>query len=47
MVIAECLQRGFHIQAYYDLKDNTAYVIAALPERKNPNWIRSKLSKII
>lgn len=30
---------------YYDLNDNSAYVIAVLPERRNPNWVLNKLSK--
>ena len=37
--------KRFPYSIYYDLNDNTAYVIAVLPERKNPNWVRSKLSK--
>ncbi len=37
--------KRFPYSIYYDLKDNTAYVIAVLPERRNPNWISSKLSK--
>ena len=37
--------KRFPYSIYYDLKDNTAYVIAVLPERRSPNWVRSKLSK--
>ena len=37
--------KRFPYSIYYDLKDNTAYVIAVLPERRKPNWVRSKLSK--
>ena len=37
--------KRFPYSIYYDLKDNIAYVIAVLPERRNPNWVRSKLSK--
>ncbi len=36
--------KRFPYSIYYDLKDNTAYVIAVLPQRRNPNWIRSKVS---
>jgi len=37
--------KRFPYSIYYDLKDNAAYVIAVLPERRKPNWVRSKLSK--
>ena len=37
--------KRFPYSIYYDLKDNTAYVIAILAERRNPIWVRSKLSK--
>jgi hypothetical protein len=37
--------KRFPYSIYYDLKGNTAYVIAVLPERRNPSWVRSKLSK--
>ncbi len=37
--------KRFPYSIYYDLNDNTTYVIAVLPERKNPKWIRTKLSK--
>jgi len=37
--------KRFPYSIYYDLKDNTAYVIAVLPERKNPNWMRRKLGE--
>ncbi len=37
--------KRFPYSIYYELKDNTAYVIAVLPERRNPNWISNKLSK--
>ena len=36
--------KRFPYSIYYDLDVDTAYVIAILPERKNPNWIRNKLS---
>jgi len=37
--------KRFPYSIYYDLKGSTASVIAVLPERRNPNWVRSKLSK--
>jgi len=37
--------KRFPYSIYYDLKDNTACIIAVLPERRKPNWIRRKLSK--
>ena len=37
--------KRFPYSIYYDLNGNTAYVIAVLPERRSPNWVRSKLSK--
>jgi len=37
--------KRFPYSIYYDLKDNTAYVIAVLAERRKPNWLSSKLSK--
>ncbi len=39
--------KRFPYSIYYDLNGNTSYVIAVLPERSNPNWLRSKLSKKI
>jgi plasmid stabilization system protein ParE len=35
----------FPYSIYYDLNDNTAYIIAVLPERRNPKWVRSKLTE--
>jgi hypothetical protein len=37
--------KRFPYSIYYDLNDKTAYIIAALPERRNPNWVRSKPGK--
>jgi len=37
--------KRFPYSIYYDLDGNTAYVIAVLPERKKPSWVRSKLGK--
>ena len=36
--------KRFPYSIYYDVNGNTVYVIAVLPERRNPNWTRSKLS---
>ncbi len=36
--------KRFPYSIYYDVSGNTVYVIAVLPERRNPHWIRSKLS---
>ncbi len=38
------LSKRFPYSIYYDVSGNAVYVIAVLPERRNPNWIRSKLS---
>jgi len=37
--------KRFPYSIYYDLEGITVYVIALLPERINPNWVRSKLGK--
>lgn len=37
--------KRFPYSIYYDLKGNTAYIIAVLPERKNPSWLHGKLNK--
>ncbi|MCF6346032.1 MAG: hypothetical protein L3J00_06135 [Thiomicrorhabdus sp.] len=37
--------KRFPYSIYYDLTGNTAYVIAVLPERKKPNWLRHKLNQ--
>ncbi len=39
--------KRFPYSIYYDLNGKTAYIIAVLPERRSPNWVRSKLSKKI
>lgn len=36
--------KRFPYSIYYDVNGNTVYVIAVLPERRNPHWVRSKLS---
>lgn len=37
--------KRFPYSIYYDVNRNTAYVIAVLPERRNPSWHRSKISQ--
>ncbi len=37
--------KRFPYSIYYDIKGDAAYVIAVLPERRNPTWIRSKFNK--
>ena len=36
--------KRFPYSIYYDFNDNTAYVIAVLPERKNTNWVSADFS---
>jgi len=35
--------KRFPYSIYYELNNDTAYVIAVLPERRNPTWVRRKL----
>ena len=37
--------KRFPYSIYYDINGDTAYVIAVLPERKNPTWTAQKLTK--
>jgi hypothetical protein len=37
--------KRFPYSIYYDIKADTAYVIAVLPQRKNPMWTVHKLNK--
>jgi len=37
--------KRFPYSIYYDVKTDTAYVVAVLPERRNPAWIAQKLNK--
>lgn len=39
--------RRFPYAIYYDIKNEVAYVIAALPMRRNPAWIDKKLKDSI
>ena len=37
--------RRFPYSIYYSVDKDSAYVIAVLPEKRNPDWITEKLSK--
>jgi len=37
--------KRFPYSIYYNVKADTTYVVAVLPERKNPSWIAHKLIK--
>ena len=37
--------KRFPYSIYYSIKADTAYVVAVLPERKNPTWAAQKLIK--
>jgi len=37
--------KRFPYSIYYSIKSDTAYVVAVLPERKNPAWKAKKLHK--
>ncbi|WP_130538163.1 type II toxin-antitoxin system RelE/ParE family toxin [Thiomicrorhabdus indica] len=36
--------KRFPYSIYYDLKGDTAFVIAVLPEKRNPDWLCQKLT---
>ncbi|MES9857216.1 MAG: type II toxin-antitoxin system RelE/ParE family toxin [Sedimenticola sp.] len=36
--------KRFPYSIYYDVKGDTVFVVAILPERRNPVWTRSKLN---
>ena len=38
------LSRKFPYSIYYDISDDVAYVIAVLPIRRDPDWIRERMS---
>ena len=38
------LSRKFPYSIYYDISDEVAYIIAILPIRRDPDWIREKMS---
>jgi len=37
------LAKRFPYAIYYDIEDNIAYVVAVLPMRRNPSWIKRKM----
>ncbi|MGA1876175.1 MAG: hypothetical protein ACMUIA_11260 [bacterium] len=37
------LARRFPYAIYYEIVDDIAYIIAALPMRRNPAWIKKKM----
>jgi hypothetical protein len=37
------LARRFPYAIYYEISDDVAYVIAALPMRRDPRWIKARL----
>jgi hypothetical protein len=39
------LAKRFPYAIYYEIKDEIAYVIAVLPMRRDPAWIRRKLNE--
>ncbi|MCY4361516.1 MAG: type II toxin-antitoxin system RelE/ParE family toxin [Gammaproteobacteria bacterium] len=39
------LSRRFPYSIYYDVSDEAAYIIAILPMRRDPDWIRERISK--
>ena len=36
--------KRFPYSIYYSIKNESAYVVAILPERRNPHWLKEKLS---
>jgi len=36
--------KRFPYSIYYSIKNDSAYVVAVLPERRNPYWLKEKLS---
>jgi len=39
------LSRGFPYAIYYEIVEEIAYVIAVLPMRRNPAWLKNKLQE--
>lgn len=37
------LSRNFPYSIYYDVSDGVAYIIAVLPMRRDPDWIRERM----
>jgi hypothetical protein len=39
------LSKRFPYAIYYEVKNNSAYVVAVLPMLRDPKWIRGKLEE--
>ena len=39
------LSKRFPYSIYYDVREETVYVVAVLPMRRDPNWVRERISK--
>ncbi len=37
--------KRFPYSIYYEIRGNNIYVVAVLPEKRNPSWIRGKVDK--
>lgn len=37
--------KRFPYSIYYDIKDEDLFIIAVLPEKRNPSWISDKINK--
>ena len=38
------LSKRFPYSIYYDVREEVVYVIAVLPMRRDPNWVRERMS---
>ena len=39
--------KRFPYSIYYEVKEQTAYIVAILPMRKNPNWIKKRINETV
>jgi hypothetical protein len=39
------LSKRFPYAIYYEMKDEIVYIVAVLPMRRNPAWIKSQLTE--
>lgn len=39
------LSKRFPYSIYYDVREEIVYVVAVLPMRRDPNWVRERISK--
>lgn len=39
------LSKRFPYSIYYDVREEVAYVVAVLPMRRDPEWVRERMSK--